>query len=207
MRRKNLTQPEYCAIILVDATQTRCVMPQEYVGSYYLLGVLPIWATALVLYFGTLGVIHVGRDYFEGLPYQVAYSAQFGDAALFGSVLIAATILQRSGISVPAWLQSAGIHWLIGGGSFLLGAFISVATAESRSGQLMDIYHDVVVGPLILYFAITLLPVIFLNGTKIEIAATIGLALFWACLVVFDIDYKRMDQRTWLKNNGVTLRD
>jgi len=32
-----------------------------------------------------MGVIYVARDFFEGLPYQVAYSAQFGDAALVGA--------------------------------------------------------------------------------------------------------------------------
>ena len=182
-------------------------MPQEYVGIYYVLANLPIWATALILYFGTLGAIHVGRDYFEGLPYQVSYSAQLGDVALFIVVLIAAGILQRSSAEIPLWLQMPEAHGAILVGSFLIGIIVCVVTLKSRSGHYMDIYHDVVIAPVILYLAITLLPVIFLSGTAGEIDATINLALFWSCLVVFDIRNNRMDQRTWLKNNGVTLRD
>ena len=178
---------------------------QHLVGSIYVLALLPIWAIALILYFGTLGVIHVGRDYFEGLPYQVAYSAQFGDAALFGAVLIAAGILQTEVAYIPEWLQNGNTHLMIASGSYSLGIAVCLATLKTRSGQFMDIYHDVVIGPLILYLAITLLPIIFLNGSTTEVLATICLALFWAGLVIFDIKKQRMDQRTWLKNNGVTF--
>ena len=177
----------------------------HYIGSLYVLANLPIWATALILYFATLGVIHVGRDYFEGLPYQVAYSAQFGDAALFGAVLIAAGILQRKGIYIPEWIQNQTLHVIIGSGSVCVGTLVSLVTLGKRSGQYMDVYHDVVVGPLILYLAITILPVIFLNGTTIEVLATMCLALFWACLVIFDVKKKRMDQRSWLTAHGMTF--
>lgn len=175
------------------------------VGSYYVLTKLPIWATAMILYFATLGIIHIGRDYFEGLPYQVAYSAQFGDAALFGVVLLAAGILQQhtGSIIIPQWLESSTVHMATLAASLALGVLVSVLTLKTRSGQAMDVYHDVVIAPIIVYLAITLLPVIYFNGTRIEKVTTVCFILFWLALVVFDIKAERMNQREWLTKNGV----
>jgi hypothetical protein len=89
--------------------------------------------------------------------------------------------------------------------SVVLSVTICVLTLGSRSGQVMDIYHDVVIAPLILYFAITLVPVIYYNGTKAEKTALLCFIVLWAALVAFDIKYERMDQRTWLSLHGVTL--
>lgn len=177
------------------------------VGIYWFLANCPIWATAMILYFSTLGVIHVGRDYFEGIPYQVAYSAQFGDTLLFGAVLIAATILQqRDGADIPLWFQGLGTQILVLGGCFLLGFVVCIVTLKTRSGQKMDMFHDIAMGPVILFLAITLLPVIWNNGTVVEISATAGFILVWAGLTVFDIKHERMDQRKWLQSHGVTLK-
>ncbi len=60
----------------------KVTMGTQFVGSHYVLSGLPIWASALLFFGVTMGVIYVARDVFEGLPYQVAYSAQFGDTAL-----------------------------------------------------------------------------------------------------------------------------
>jgi len=177
----------------------------KLIGSHYILSVLPIWATAAILFTITLAAILVGRDYFEGLPYNVAYSAVIGDAGLVIGVLIAATILQRGEPYVPEWLQSGTVHGVILLASVVLSVTICVLTLGSRSGQVMDIYHDVVIAPLILYFAITLVPVIYYNGTKAEKTALLCFIVLWAALVAFDIKYERMDQRTWLSLHGVTL--
>jgi hypothetical protein len=177
------------------------------VAIYWILAESPLWATAIILYFSTLGVIHVGRDYFEGMPYQVSYSAAFGDVLLFGAVLISATILKREGVTIPSWFQFEDVHWLILAVCFAIGISVSINTSDIRSGQQMDTYHDVIIGPMILYFAITLIPIIALNGTRIEIFATIGFVLIWALLVVFDIKYERMDQRVWLKRLGVVFKN
>ncbi|KKU81259.1 MAG: hypothetical protein UY07_C0022G0024 [Parcubacteria group bacterium GW2011_GWA1_47_8] len=176
------------------------------IGDYYVLANLPIWATAMFLFFGTLGVIHVGRDYFEGLPYQVSYSAQFGDAMLFGAVLIAVGILHRGGSVVPEWLQSNNAHVAILVTCFAFGVIVSILTIKGRSGKAMDVYHDVIIAPLILYLAITLLPLIWLNGTKTEMVSTTWFIIIWGLLVIFDIKANRMNQRRWLENHGVVLR-
>jgi len=87
-------------------------------GSHYLLSVLPIWATALLLYAVTMGVLFVLRDRYEGLYYNTSYSAVLGDGALICIVLMAAGILQR-GVSFPEWTKGG----LFPSGYFHLFAF------------------------------------------------------------------------------------
>jgi hypothetical protein len=177
----------------------------KLVGSYYVLATLPVWATAAILFAITMATILVGRDVLEGLPYNVAYSAIIGDAGLLIGVLIAATILQWGIVDVPQWLHSGTTHVLILFVLALGGTAVCLLTLGSRSGQAMDIYHDTVIAPLILYLAITLVPVIYYNGTKTEKLSVLVCFVLWASLVVFDIKYKRMDQRSWLQNHGVTF--
>jgi hypothetical protein len=175
-------------------------------GSHWLFYHTPVWASALILYVVTLGAMHIGREYFEGLPYQVAYSAQFGDAGLIGAVLIAATILQRGEVALPGWLINGYAHLFIAASSFFIGLVVSGLTIKLRSGQVMDIYHDAVIGPMFLYFAATLLPVIYLGGNTTEKAATGLFVVLWLALVVYDIKDDRMNQRKWLQRSGVVLR-
>jgi hypothetical protein len=177
-------------------------MNTQLVGSHYVLSALPIWASSLILYGVTIGVIYLARDFFEGLPYQVAYSAQFGDAVLAAAVLIGATILQR-GDSLPSRFSNGNFH--------VLAALISVSFgltwwAIDRPQHWGDVYHHLFVAPLILYLAITLLPVILINGKTGEKLWVLCFALLWATLVVFDVTHERMNQRQWLQSHGVTLK-
>jgi hypothetical protein len=177
-------------------------MSTQFVGSHYVLSGLPIWASALIFYGVTMGVIYVARDIFEGLPYQVAYSVQFGDTALAGAVLIAATILHR-GDPLPWRLSSGYFH--------ILAAIVSVGFGITwwsldRPSHWGDIYHHLFVAPLIFYLAITLLPVILINGTKVEKFSVLCFALLWATLVAFDLKHERMNQRQWLQSHGVTFK-
>jgi hypothetical protein len=177
-------------------------MNTQFVGSHYVLSGLPIWASSLILYGVTMGVLYVVRDIFEGLPYQVAYSAQFGDTVLVGAVLVAATILQR-GEALPWWLSSGCYH--------VFAALIGVSVGVTwwwidRPTQWGDIYHHLFVAPLILYLVITLLPVILINGTRVEKICALCFALLWARLVVFDVTHARMSQRQWLQSHGVTFK-
>lgn len=75
-----------------------------------------------------------------------------------------------------------------------------------RPSHFGDIYHHLLVAPLILYLAITLLPVIITKGTAIEKSAVMCLVLLWAALIAFDIKYNRVNQREWLENHGVKLK-
>jgi hypothetical protein len=179
---------------------------EKLTGSIYVLSVLPIWAIVAILFAVMMLSIFVGRDILEGFPYNVSYSAVIGDAGLIICILIAATILQRGGVDIPQRLQDGETHAMIFFSCVWLGMAICAFTLESRSGQAMDIYHDIIVAPLFLYLAITLVPIIYLNGTKVEIAAVVCFVLLWAALVSFDIKYERLNQRQWLQNHCIIFK-
>lgn len=172
----------------------------KLVGSYYVLAKLPVWAIAGILFAVTQLPIIVGRDFLEGIPYQVAYSAVIGDVCLALCVLVAAAIIQDECTHIPMWLQGK-THIMILVTSVLVGSTVCFFTLDSRSGQGMDIYHDVVIAPLFLYLAVTLLPVIYYSGTRSEKRWVVGFIAFWLVLVGFDVKYDRMNQRRWLHNN------
>lgn len=170
-------------------------MNPNLIGSYHVLAVLPIWATALILYMMTIGVIFVLRDRYEGLFYNTSYSAMLGDGALIGVVLMAAEILKRGVVSLPEFPQSVYFHIcfaLVGG---VLGCFWWLRISHPQ--QWGDVYHHLVIVPLVVYLGLTLLPVIYYNGTRMEVIATICLIALWAGLVVYDLRSGRLDQRKY----------
>ncbi|MBU0999164.1 hypothetical protein KKG24_02550 [Patescibacteria group bacterium] len=178
---------------------------ENSIGSYYVLSVLPIWVTALILYMVTQGVLFILRDRCEGLYYNTSYSAVLGDGALVVIVLMAAEILQR-GAPWPVWgrggfFESGFFHITTLCAGILLG---TVWLALDRPPQWGDRYHHAVIAPLLTYLSTTLVPVIFLKGTGMEITATIFLILLWVGLVVYDVRTDRLDQRNY-RNLGSHL--
>lgn len=181
--------------------------PNNYVGLHAFLAWCPIWALALILYFAFDVVMHVGRDRLEGLGYQVAYCAKIGDAGLMGAVLIAATILQRGNVVLPAGFVHLRNHLYLIMGLLMLGWWVNEFTRGARSAQKMDKYHDMVIAPFIAYCGVTLVPVIIRGGTFREKFAVLLLVLLWVLTLVVDIWEKRLDQRTWLRDHlGLRLR-
>lgn len=187
----------------------------HFVGIFWIFNKFPIWLIAAILFLVIPLPILVGRDVFEGMPYQVSYSAAVGDAGFIIIVLLAASIFQRAvsfsytfGNSslLYKWQWSGKVHCVILAICVIFGAIVSYTTLASRSGQLMDIYHDVVIAPLFLYLAIMLLPLIWVLGNTVEKRTTVLLILLWAGLVVFDAKQDRLNQRRWLEHHGVTLR-
>lgn len=170
-------------------------------GSYYVLTMLPIWATALIMYMLTIGVLFILRDIFEGLFYNTSYSAMLGDGALVVVGLMTAGILQRGGVSLPTWAQGILFHQFSFFAAGLLGFVWSLLDQPKQWG---DRYHHAVIAPLLCYLGLTLLPVIFWNGTRIEITATVLLILLWAGLVVYDAVTRRLNQRQY-RNVGFCL--
>lgn len=176
-------------------------------GSHYALAKLPMWAIFPILFIVVSLAILAGRDFSEGIPYQVAYSAVVGEGLCFiAMVLIIATILQRQrgSLHIPRWLNGI-MHFAILVMSCVISADIEHNTIISRSGWYMDIYHDLVVMPLILYLGATLLPIIWFNGEKSEKRAFWCFALLWVGAFVFDLIFNRINQFTWLLHHGVKL--
>lgn len=179
---------------------------ENFVGIHWILASTPIWFTVVILWLCTDGVIHLMRDKFEGLGYQVSYSAKFGDAGLIAAVLIAATILQRTGTYVPTWLQSGLSQIGILAICIALGLAVSVKTLDARSGKTADVYHDVIIAPAILFFAITLMPVVWYNARWYEASFVIIAIVAWGWLVRIDIAGNRLNQRQWLVRHGFPMK-
>src|SRR3989344_1261051 len=183
-------------------------MNANLVGGHWVLNMLPVWATALVLYAVTLGVIFILRDKYEGLFYNTSYSAMLGDGALLVVVLMAAGVLQRE-ILLPSWLQSKWFHF----GVAILGIGLGIRWWGFDAFGVMlenyiewgDIYHHLVIVPLLCYLGVTLLPVIWLAGTRVDKWSTLFLVLLWVMLVVYDTRTKRFNQRHYLKKHEIYL--
>ncbi|HTE48986.1 MAG TPA: hypothetical protein VK675_03710 [Candidatus Paceibacterota bacterium] len=159
-------------------------------GSYWVLTKLPIWATAILLYIVTIGAIFILRDCCEGLFYNTSYSAMLGDGALMVVVLMAAEILKRRALTP----ESGWFHIVASALGVILGV---VWWALDLPEQWGDRYHHLVIAPLLCYLFITLLPVIYKNGTEAEIIATLALTVVWALLCVYDVKTDRLNQRQY----------
>lgn len=165
------------------------------------LTALPIWATALILYFVTAGGIFLLRDKCEGLYYNTSYSAVLGDGALVVVVLMACGMLQRAGLFLPEWAQSRWFEWF----AFLSSTAVGTVWWEiDRPQQWGDTYHHLVIAPIMVYLAAILLPVFYYNATRVEIIFICSLVSVWALLFVYDIRHERLDQRKY-RNLGLYL--
>lgn len=180
--------------------------PDNFVGIHLILASLPLWATVIILWSITDGIMHFGRDRLEGIGYQIAFSAKYGDVGLFGAVFIAATILQRGTIILPGWMMNSNQQLSLFVILVFVGAVGSFLTMKSRSGEIMDVYHDFIIAPMILFFAIMLLPVIYLGGTAVEKFWTVCFIFIWVICVAIDVKCDRMNQRRWMERHlGLVL--
>jgi len=106
---------------------------------------------------------------------------------------------------MPQWMANRYVHFAILVASVAVGITASVLTLTARHGQLMDVYHDVIVTPLFLYLAATLLPVIVKYGKRAEIVVVVCCGLLWAGLGWFDFAHSIFpSQRVWLYHH-ITL--
>jgi len=175
-------------------------------GIYWFISELPILVTLSIFLF-ILELLPVGRGFFEGIPYDVSMASRLGDKLFVVVALIGVMILQRGPTFIPPWLQS-GKHqvWVYFAG-FAACIIISVTTFSEREGDVMDLYHDLFIAPIFLSLGIFLLPVIFSNGSRVEIGATLFLVFAWVGLGVYDVKTGRLKQRDWLQAHGVTFEE
>lgn len=165
-----------------------------------LLAMTPMWILVLALYFLTIGVIWTLRDCQERLGYNVARSAQLGDAALVAVILIAIGMLQE-GRSVDPALNT----WVAQGGFLVIAASVAVIWIKlDPTKRWGDRYHHIVVAPMLVYLGLNAAIIILFAGARWEIISATILSAFWAGLVASDFKTGRMDQRQWLKEQGIT---
>ena len=174
-----------------------------------MLRVASLWvglAIVVVLDVVCIAILYLGRYYFEGKAYNVAWSSKFGDQALVGIILIAFLTLREmpklDGFFTKPSFQTACLVASIG-----IGLIVQWLDWSKRDTMVMDIYHNIFIVPLFLFLLALSFSIIFTNGSKAKIGIVLGLLVFWAVLVVLDITAKpvnRMDQQAYLKYHGFT---
>lgn len=178
----------------------------ELHGIYSVLTAYPILGVGAILITLSTVLILVGRDIFEGLPYNVAYASSVGDLAIVFGVLVGIQILQRGQVQMPYFLWHPSAQVGLGMSCFVLCLCMCIKTLRSRKGKGTDIYHDVIVAPLLLYLSLIVWPVVSSGGTRGERYAFNFAAALWAGLGVFDILCKRINQRPWLERLGLKFK-
>lgn len=144
-----------------------------------------------ILYTFCVGIVFVGRGYFEGRMYNIALSSYIGDTFLIAIVLIAKGILERDKTSL------LNLNWLISIGLSLLVGILVNWTVPAK--QMMDIYHNLVVIPLLFWLVVFVSsqPIVFHGSTMEKIGAAMCLVM-WLVLAAYDWSSGRIDQRAWL---------
>ena len=170
----------------------RLVLPLHILAS------IPLWALAPVFYLLTIGVIWVLRDWQEGLAYNVARSSQLGDAALFTIILMAVALLQ-DGRPVPPALNT----WAMQVGILVIAAAVGYIWIKlDPTHRWGDRYHHLFVAPLLVYLGVNAAIIIFGAPPAYKVTA-ITLFAVWALLVLSDFAERRIDQRTYLQQQGI----
>jgi len=174
---------------------------------------LPGWFLAVAMIFLGYGVLFLFRDFFEGHYYDVSFASVIGDAGLIGAILIGAEILKSQGTVSADWARSVYCHCIcalaaIGAGAFLLAR---VYRQQGWFGEYADRYHNAFIVPTLVYLILTLLPVIYYQGSGFEKWATSFSLILWFILVIIDSrtdarKTNRLEQQAYLKARGVHLR-
>lgn len=167
-----------------------------------LLAVTPIWFIFAVLFFLCIGILPIGRRYFEGFPYNISIASAYGDVALIICVSISATILQRQG--APVWLYNYEIPAALL--SIVIGIIDGVVIAGGpRRNTTMDNYHNFFIVPLLVYLVIFIgIPIIIEHATLLEWLSFCLLIFIWVKLMVYDFFEGRLQQCKYLKSHQVT---
>ncbi len=168
-------------------------------GIYRLLSITPLWVTCGILYFIFIGVLHIGREHFEGFAYNVAWSSQFGDFALIMIILISSSILQKN--DAYGWYSQWTFQISCALCSLTIGIIVNLLLLPAE--EVMDRYHNFIVVPGLIFLLTTTLPVTFTKGSVLEIASSISLYLFWLALVIADNVTGRINQKKWLAEKGI----
>jgi hypothetical protein len=167
-------------------------------GSFEILKASPLWLMFAVLYVLCIAILHIGRWAFEGHAYNTSFASEYGDIALITIILIGATVLKGQS-SVSGVLGFLVFQGTVAGMCLIAGLYSNYFL---NAKEVMDIYHNMIVLPLLAYLLLTTVPVIFKYGTPLEKTAVVILIVIWALLGYYDIATGRLDQRTWLHNHG-----
>jgi hypothetical protein len=167
-------------------------------GSYRLLSASPLWLTFAVLYFLCIGVLHIGRWVFEGRAYNTSFTSEYGDVALITVVLIGMTVMKNQPMVSGVW-GVLDFQVTLAGMCLIAGL---ASNYYLNAKEVMDIYHNMFVLPLLAYLILSTVPIVFKYGTTRDKKAVVAFIVIWAAFGLYDIATGRLDQRTWLHNHG-----
>ena len=165
----------------------------DLVGSHQFLNAFPLYVYALI-FVGFYLLLLGGRKLFEGKAYNVARSADMGDAALTFFIILAARVIQKPNFNPAGWMETGIFHWIVAGLSFLVIIYFLL----QKPRHIMDFFHAIVIAPIFFYLIITTIPIYWCYTGIIYKIIGLLLLLAWAALVVYDTKKRRLDQRHWI---------
>jgi len=172
------------------------------VGGYKLLFATPFWVVALFLDFFVIDILFIGREKFEGYPYNISWSSQYGDRALIGCILLGDCVLQQKGMPPALGGSYSTICLIVGVSAGLIDSVVVLWRDHWKFGTNMDTYHNIVIVSLLVYILGLTVPVIFMAGTLSEKLAAVVLSLIWVATFVYDVKTGRINQPKWHHDNG-----
>ncbi len=151
-----------------------------------------------MLYVFCIVVLPVGRLFFEGHAYNVSLASKYGGMALIFCILIG-TVVLRGQSSIPGWFGSGSFQIALAMICVIAGV---VSNNYLNAKEVMDIYHNMFVLPLLAYLILSTVPVVFKYGTARDKKAAVAFIVIWAAFGLYDIATGRLDQPKWLADHG-----
>ncbi len=180
-------------------------MEQHFIGIHFFLATTPIWATVATLFFLTIAILHIIRNFSEGMNYNISLTSEIGDMALIMIIVISATILQRgiAGYGVSA-TEKIGFQII----TLIITAFICFGglihdVFNKNKETSADFYHNAIINPLFFLLLLNSIPIIWNHGMLIEKISALCFAFVWTGLLVFDWQTGRLHQTEWLVSKGI----
>lgn len=163
------------------------------------------WVLGIVLYFFAVPFIWLGRKIIEGKGYNVSYASNWGALSLIAMIGMGVTLLQHKPVIIPNMFgDTMGQVALLA--TLVLGmALLTLIDYMINTKQLMDIYHNLVVVPVLGTLVLLLGQVIWLNGSGAQIIIAAACILAWAMFLIVDIIDGRLNQREYLATHAPLL--
>ncbi len=182
-------------------------MQTKLVGAFWFLQKIPSWVLFAGLYGICIGILPVGREFFEGLPYNISWASQFGDLFLMGIIIVGGEILKNTELNGELSANTTHSQWRVIFICLAVGVIAQFMLVSTRPrAMIVDTYHNIVVVPLLLNLLIAAGMVIYKYGTGSQKKEALFFLSIWFVLLILDAINGRLDQQQWLKQHGIDCR-
>ena len=170
-------------------------------GVYWLLSSWPTWVIMVGL------LVLVSFAFCGGIPRKGRISTYLWSSSYICPlvvVFITIGILKHGLVFVPVYyLQFGWFHWVILVVMVLIGILACLIYDENR---VTEVFRNTVVDPLFVFFLITLVPIVYANGTLGDKVVTSIFALGWVVPFVIRISLglaELIEEKTWRYHGNV----